>query len=63
MAKGLVFLTPDHKVVGLNPTSSKIQLMTLWCFIAQSPSIITPSCWYCLINVERDGKHQIIIIL
>ena len=37
--------------------------MTVWRFIAQSFTIIPPSSSYDLNNVERDVKHQIIIIM
>ena len=42
VAKVLVLLTSDHKVLGLNPTSDRIQIMIVGRFIAESRSFITP---------------------
>ena len=41
MAEWLAPVSLDHKVPGLNPTGGRIQLMTLWCFIAQSLSLLS----------------------
>ena len=35
----LALTTLVHKTPGLNPTEGGIQLMTVWCFIAQSLSL------------------------
>ena len=54
--------TSDHEVLGSNPTRNPAHYyMPLNC---TEPFIITlPSSRYDLSDVERDGKHQIIIIV
>ena len=55
-----MLLTSDYKVMGSNLT--RIQLMSLWHFLAQSLLISSSYCLlYDLNNVERDVKCQIII--
>ena len=46
--------TSDHKVLDLNPAGGGIQVMTVWCFVAQSLHITLPLSQYDLNNVERD---------
>ena len=46
---------------GSNPAGSRIQLETVWCFIAQSLSLSPIHCLDMTNNVERAVKHQIII--
>ena len=51
------------QVQGLNPAASGIHLMTAPHFVAQPFNIALPSLQYDLNNVERDVKHQTIIIM
>ena len=61
MAEWLGHLTSDHMVLGSNFTGDGFQLMTVCCL---GPFIITPpSSQYNLNDVERDVKHQIVIII
>ena len=39
MAKWLALSTSDHEVLGSNPSGGGIQLMTVWCFTAESLSL------------------------
>ena len=60
MAEWLALLTSEHEVLGLNTSGGRIQLMTVWCFIARSLFIIifllSP---YDLNNIEREVKFNI----
>ena len=57
--------TSDHKARSLNPAGGGgIQSRTVWHFICSEPFIITfLSSQYDLDSIERDVKHQIIIII
>ena len=59
----LVLATSYHEVLSLNPTGGRIQFMTVRLHCTVSFIIIRPSPGYDLNNVERDVKHQTIIII
>ena len=60
MAEWLMLWTAGYKVLDSHPSGRGIQLMVLHCI---EPFINTlPSSQYDLNKVERDIKHQIIII-
>ena len=55
--------TSDQKVLDLNPIGGRIQLMTMALDCTEPFIIILSPSQYYLYNVERDVKHEIIIIL
>ena len=60
MAEWLALLTPDHEVPGLNPAGRKSSAHV----VCRKPCFITLSLSQDdLDNVERDVKHQIVIII
>ena len=52
MFEWLALPTLEHKVPGLNPAESRIQLLTVQHFVAQSLSL-SP------FHVERDVNHEV----
>ena len=54
--------TSDHKVPGLNPAGGRIPLMTVVLHFTEPIIITFLSSRYDLDNVEREVKHQPIII-
>ena len=50
---------PDFEVPGSNPAGGRLQLMTVWCLIAQSFSLSPVRSRYDINRVKRKVKHQV----
>ena len=62
MAEFLAFPTLDHEVLSLNLAGGRIQLMTAWGDCTEPLFITLSGSLYDLNDIEKDVKHQTIII-
>ena len=66
MAEWLIFLTLVHEFSGLYPTGDRIQLMTVWHFIAQCfllPSFPPPGRQHSLVEIDHEIFSTVVLSL